>query len=172
AVEASVDPEYGRRHCDLFLDLPSKRDYPDYYVIIRQPIAMKTIRRNVKAHRYANVTDFHRDWKLMFDNARTYNEEGSMVYDDACVLQRALEATLSEKTGENFTTPMGTQSPLPAAFSAALQQSAASGTSVAPISPGATFASNGVASPTAPVPADMHVRPPGFGGTPNGTSGH
>ncbi|KAJ1746419.1 ATP-dependent DNA helicase Snf21, partial [Coemansia sp. RSA 990] len=64
AVEASTDPEYGRRHCDLFLELPSKRDYPDYYVIIKQPIAMKNIRRNVKAHRYASVADFHRDWKL------------------------------------------------------------------------------------------------------------
>ncbi|KAJ2882680.1 ATP-dependent DNA helicase Snf21, partial [Coemansia aciculifera] len=79
AVEACVDEEYGRRRCDLFLDLPSRRDYPDYYVIIRQPIAMKTIRRNVKAGKYASVGDFHRDWKLMFDNARTYNEEGSMV---------------------------------------------------------------------------------------------
>ncbi|KAJ2677526.1 ATP-dependent DNA helicase Snf21, partial [Coemansia sp. RSA 1285] len=75
AVEACVDPEYGHRRCDLFLELPSKRDYPDYYVIIRQPIAMKTIRRNVKAHRYASVRDFHRDWLVMFNNARTYNEE-------------------------------------------------------------------------------------------------
>ncbi|KAJ1727639.1 ATP-dependent DNA helicase Snf21, partial [Coemansia biformis] len=115
AVEACADPEYGRRRCDLFLELPSRRDYPDYYVIIRTPIAMKAIRRNVKAHRYASVADFHRDWKLMFDNARTYNEEGSMVYDDACALQRALEGKLSEATGDDYATPMGAQLPLPAA---------------------------------------------------------
>ncbi|KAJ2021899.1 ATP-dependent DNA helicase Snf21 [Coemansia sp. S610] len=120
AVEACVEEEYERRRCDLFLDLPSRRDYPDYYVIIRHPIAMKTIRRNVKAGKYASISDFHRDWKLMFDNARTYNEEGSMVYDDACEMQRALEETMSRLTGEDYTTPIGTQSPLPTALSAAL----------------------------------------------------
>ncbi|KAJ2493239.1 ATP-dependent DNA helicase Snf21 [Coemansia sp. RSA 2050] len=120
AVEACVEEEYERRRCDLFLDLPSRRDYPDYYVIIRHPIAMKTIRRNVKAGKYASISDFHRDWKLMFDNARTYNEEGSMVYEDACELQRALEETMSRLTGEDYTTPIGTQSPLPTVLSAAL----------------------------------------------------
>ncbi|KAJ2646153.1 hypothetical protein IWW42_005904, partial [Coemansia sp. RSA 1085] len=88
---------------------------------------------------------------LMFDNARTYNEEGSMVYDDACILQRTLEATLSEKTGESFESPIGTKSPLPAAFNAAMQKPA----ETAPVatnagSPDATFAGNQV-SPAAPV---------------------
>ncbi|KAJ1725303.1 ATP-dependent DNA helicase Snf21 [Coemansia erecta] len=122
AVESCIDPEYGHRRCDLFLELPSRRDYPDYYVIIRQPIAMKNIRRNVKGHKYANVADFHRDWKLMFNNARTYNEEGSMVYNDACQMQRALEDKLNELTGEDYHTPIGTQSPLHPAFTASLQK--------------------------------------------------
>ncbi|KAJ1958911.1 ATP-dependent DNA helicase Snf21, partial [Dipsacomyces acuminosporus] len=122
AAEACLDPEYGRRRCDLFLDLPSKRDYPDYYMIIRQPIAMKTIRKRVKALHYASVADFHKDWKLMFDNARTYNEEGSFVYVDACEMQNALEDALEKMTGESYHTPIATQSPLPPAFSAALQQ--------------------------------------------------
>ncbi|KAJ2754990.1 ATP-dependent DNA helicase Snf21 [Coemansia pectinata] len=122
AVEACIDEEYERRRCDLFLDLPSRRDYPDYYVIIRHPIAMKAIRRNVKAGKYASISDFHRDWKLMFDNARTYNEEGSMVYEDACEMQRALEETMSRLTGEDYTTPIGTQSPLPASLSTVLAQ--------------------------------------------------
>ncbi|KAJ2856997.1 ATP-dependent DNA helicase Snf21, partial [Coemansia erecta] len=113
AVEACVDPEYGHRRCDLFLELPSRRDYPDYYVIIRKPIAMKTIRRNVRANRYASVHDFHRDWLRMFNNARTYNEEGSLVYQDACEMQTALEDRLSEITGEDYHTPIRTQSPLP-----------------------------------------------------------
>ncbi|KAJ2841627.1 hypothetical protein IWW36_006197 [Coemansia brasiliensis] len=79
----------------------------------------------------------------MFDNARTYNEEGSMVYDDACILQRALEATLSEKTGESFASPIGTKSPLPAAFNAALQKSGETApVAENPVSPGATFATN------------------------------
>ncbi|KAJ2374000.1 ATP-dependent DNA helicase Snf21 [Coemansia sp. RSA 2611] len=97
-----------------------RHDYPDYYMIICHPIAMKTIQCNVKAGKYASIGDFHRDWKLMFDNARTYNEEGSVVYEDACEMQRALEKTMSHLTGEDYTTPIGTQSPLPTALSAAL----------------------------------------------------
>ncbi|KAJ2028976.1 transcriptional regulator [Coemansia sp. S610] len=119
-IEACVEAECGCRHCDLFLDLPSRHDYPDYYMIICHPIAMKTIQCNVKAGKYASIGDFHRDWKLMFDNARTYNEEGSVVYEDACEMQRALEKTMSHLTGEDYTTPIGTQSPLPTALSAAL----------------------------------------------------
>ncbi|KAJ1938183.1 ATP-dependent DNA helicase Snf21, partial [Linderina macrospora] len=122
AVEACIDPEYQRRRCDLFLEVPSKRDYPDYYVIIRHPIAMKNVRKKVKSASYLAVEDFHKDWKLMFDNARTYNEEGSMVYEDACEMQKALEDTLEKMTGRNYHTPIGTQSPLPAAFNLALQQ--------------------------------------------------
>ncbi|PIA19072.1 hypothetical protein COEREDRAFT_6225 [Coemansia reversa NRRL 1564] len=67
----------------------------------------------------------------MFDNARTYNEEGSMVYNDACALQRVLEEKLGELTGANYTTPMGTQSPLPATFSVALQSSGVASASAA-----------------------------------------
>ncbi|KAJ2820322.1 ATP-dependent DNA helicase Snf21 [Coemansia sp. 'formosensis'] len=120
AVEACIDKEYERRRCDLFLDLPSHRDYPDYYTTIRHPIAMKTIWCNVKAGKYALLGDFHRDWKLMFDNARAYNEEGSMVYKDACEIQQTLEETMSRLTGEDYTTPIGTQSPLPASLRTAL----------------------------------------------------
>ncbi|ORX71159.1 hypothetical protein DL89DRAFT_274414 [Linderina pennispora] len=79
AVEACIDPEYQRRRCDLFLEVPSKRDYPDYYMIIRHPIAMKNIRKKVRSAHYLTVEDFHKDWKLMFDNART----------DACEMQKA-----------------------------------------------------------------------------------
>ncbi|KAJ2796886.1 ATP-dependent DNA helicase Snf21, partial [Coemansia helicoidea] len=135
AVEACTDPEHGRRRCDLFLELPNRRDYPDYYVIIRHPIAIKVIRRNVKAHRYASVADFHRDWRLMFDNARTYNEEGSLVYDDACALQRALEAALSTATGDDYASPMGSQ-PLPAPPAAVAADAPPAAPAVHPAAPG------------------------------------
>ncbi|KAJ2161476.1 ATP-dependent DNA helicase Snf21 [Coemansia sp. RSA 552] len=165
-VESSVDPEYNREHCQLFLELPSKRDYPDYYVIIRHPIAMKTIRRNVKAGRYASVDDFHRDWKTMFDNARTYNEEGSMVYDDACILQRALEDKLSEMTGESFSTPVATQAPLPAAFSAALkqqqqQQQQTGAGAPPPAAPASLDPPAAAALPPQPAEANNTFAPPG-----------
>ncbi|KAJ2794575.1 ATP-dependent DNA helicase Snf21 [Coemansia furcata] len=120
AVKACIDKEYECHQCDLSLDLPSHRDYPDYYTTIRHLIVMKTIWCNVKAGKYASLGDFHCDWKLMFDNARAYNEEGSTVYKDACEIQWTLEETMSQLTGEDYTMPIGTQSLLPASLSTAL----------------------------------------------------
>lgn len=38
------------------------------------------------------------DWRLMFNNARTYNQEGSWVYVDAEEMHNILETTFREET--------------------------------------------------------------------------
>jgi ATP-dependent helicase STH1/SNF2 len=63
--------------------LPSKRDYPDYYKVIKNPISMKKIRTN----RYKSGLDFKQDFYTLFRNAQTYNEESSIVYKDSVKLQ-------------------------------------------------------------------------------------
>jgi len=67
--------------------LPSKKDYPFYYQIIAKPIAMDTIKKKIKNNNYKSVKQFRDDWNLMFNNARTFNEEGSQVYNDADKMQ-------------------------------------------------------------------------------------
>ena len=62
--------------------------YPDYYEVIKQPIAMATIRKRITANTYKLATDYRADWRLMFNNARTYNQEGSWVYIDAIEMER------------------------------------------------------------------------------------
>jgi len=91
AVMACED-DTGRRRCELFKDLPDKRDYPDYYQLIKQPIALSHIRKRTNANTYKTVTAYRADWKLMFDNARTYNQEGSWVYIDAEEMEKVFEA--------------------------------------------------------------------------------
>ncbi|KAI9497938.1 SNF2 family N-terminal domain-containing protein [Zychaea mexicana] len=85
AVEESTeeDEETYRKRCTLFMDLVSKRDYPIYYTMIKSPIAMKMIKKRIHSPYYRNVAQFRNDFHLMFDNARTFNEEGSIVYEDA-----------------------------------------------------------------------------------------
>ncbi|KAI9497923.1 Bromodomain-containing protein, partial [Zychaea mexicana] len=70
-----------RKRCALFMDLVSKRDYPIYYTMTKRPIAMKMIKKRIHFPYYRN--DFH----LIFDNARTCNEEGSIVYENADEMQ-------------------------------------------------------------------------------------
>ncbi|KIJ59828.1 hypothetical protein HYDPIDRAFT_99946 [Hydnomerulius pinastri MD-312] len=97
AVLACEDSD-GRKRCELFRELPDKRDYPDYYQLITQPIALSTIRKRVNTGYYKSVTQYKEDWKLMFDNARTYNQEGSWVYIDAEEMEKVFHATLTKVT--------------------------------------------------------------------------
>uniref|UniRef100_A0A665VQD3 Protein polybromo-1 n=1 Tax=Echeneis naucrates TaxID=173247 RepID=A0A665VQD3_ECHNA len=69
----------GRRLCDLFMIKPSKKDYPDYYKVILEPMDLRTIEHNIRTDKYMTEDSMVEDMKLMFRNARHYNEEGSQV---------------------------------------------------------------------------------------------
>ncbi|KAM9094682.1 protein polybromo-1 isoform X18 [Sarcophilus harrisii] len=84
------EPGTGRRLCDLFMVKPSKKDYPDYYKIILEPMDLKIIEHNIRNDKYAGEEAMMEDMKLMFRNARHYNEEGSQVYNDAHILEKML----------------------------------------------------------------------------------
>ncbi|EJT98968.1 hypothetical protein DACRYDRAFT_56374 [Dacryopinax primogenitus] len=86
AVAACTD-DGGRKRCELFREPPSRKLYPDYYTIIPNVIAMSAIRKRMNSGGYSTVAEFRADWRLMFTNARTYNQEGSFVYVDAVALE-------------------------------------------------------------------------------------
>ncbi|XP_053529985.1 protein polybromo-1 isoform X5 [Ictalurus punctatus] len=90
AVTEARELGTGRRLCDLFMVKPSKKDYPDYYKIILEPMDLRTIEHNIRADRYANEDAMVEDMKLMFRNARHYNEEGSQVYNDTNTLEKIM----------------------------------------------------------------------------------
>ena len=56
--------------------------------MIHSPIALSHMRKRISAHQYKTVTQFRDDARLMFSNARTYNQEGSWVYIDAIEMER------------------------------------------------------------------------------------
>lgn len=72
-----------RHRCDLFLQLPSKKQYPEYYQIILRPIAMDMIKKRMRSAFYKTASQFRDDFHQMFQNARTFNQEGSWVYVDS-----------------------------------------------------------------------------------------
>jgi len=97
AVLACED-EHGRKRCELFRDLPDRRDYPDYYQLITHPIALSTLRKRGTTNHYKSVQQYRDDWRLMFNNARTYNQEGSWVYIDAEEMEKVFDATFDRVT--------------------------------------------------------------------------
>ncbi|KAH7926188.1 hypothetical protein BV22DRAFT_1033109 [Leucogyrophana mollusca] len=93
AILACTD-ENGRLRCDMFRDPPHRRDYPDYYQVITQPIALSTLKKRANSGYYKSITQYKEDWDLMFNNARTYNQEGSWVYIDAEEMEKVFYSTL------------------------------------------------------------------------------
>ena len=89
----------GRTHAELFMRLPSPNELPSYYAVIRNPIDMETISRNLNGGRYASWESFCGDMQLMLDNARLFNMEGSEIYNDAQALQHVFRKSLRRYSG-------------------------------------------------------------------------
>lgn len=70
-----------------FLELPPRKLYPDYYNFIQDPIAMDMIEKRINNHQYSTLKDFSNDIALLARNAKTYNEDGSMLYNDAIAIE-------------------------------------------------------------------------------------
>ncbi|KAL4919119.1 hypothetical protein BDW62DRAFT_179982 [Aspergillus aurantiobrunneus] len=70
-----------------FERLPDKSVYPDYYVEIKDPVAIDIIKRKSKRKKYNSLDHFMKDMDLMFNNAKTYNQSESQIYKDAVDLQ-------------------------------------------------------------------------------------
>ncbi|KAL4805259.1 hypothetical protein BDV18DRAFT_140531 [Aspergillus unguis] len=70
-----------------FERLPDKSVYPDYYIEIKDPVAIDIIKRKSKRKKYNSVDHFMRDMDLMFNNAKAYNQPDSQIYKDAVDLQ-------------------------------------------------------------------------------------
>lgn len=72
------------------MDKPSRKDYPDYYEVIDQPMDMRTVNDKIKSNAYKTVPECLADLRLMFSNCMHYNEENSEIYNDAKALDKAL----------------------------------------------------------------------------------
>lgn len=63
------------------MQLPPRRDLPDYYEMIRRPVDIKKIRDRIKQHKYRSLDDLEREFMTLCKNTQTYNMEGSLVSD-------------------------------------------------------------------------------------------
>ncbi|EPS40783.1 hypothetical protein H072_5315 [Dactylellina haptotyla CBS 200.50] len=76
---------------DLFRALVPKRQFPDYYKVIKQPISINMMQKKLKSQEYtpdAVFNELEDDVFLMLDNAAEYNEPNSEVMADARVLEK------------------------------------------------------------------------------------
>lgn len=82
--------KHGRLISTNFLTLPNKRQLPDYYQIIKMPIAFDTIEAKLNRREFPNLTSLESYFKRMIANAKEYNEKGSEIAEDAERFRKAL----------------------------------------------------------------------------------
>ncbi|CAJ1070384.1 probable global transcription activator SNF2L2 isoform X2 [Xyrichtys novacula] len=82
----------GRQISKGFVQLPSKKEVPEYYELIRKPVDFRRIRERVRNHKYRSVGDLEKDVFLLCHNAQTYNLEGSQIYEDSIVIKSVFES--------------------------------------------------------------------------------
>uniref|UniRef100_A0AAQ5YMR5 SWI/SNF related, matrix associated, actin dependent regulator of chromatin, subfamily a, member 2 n=1 Tax=Amphiprion ocellaris TaxID=80972 RepID=A0AAQ5YMR5_AMPOC len=82
----------GRQLSEVFVQLPSRKELPEYYELIRKPVDFKKIKERVRNHKYRNVGDLERDVMLLCQNAQTFNLEGSQVRNASELRQRCKQS--------------------------------------------------------------------------------
>uniref|UniRef100_A0AAQ5Z6J9 SWI/SNF related, matrix associated, actin dependent regulator of chromatin, subfamily a, member 2 n=1 Tax=Amphiprion ocellaris TaxID=80972 RepID=A0AAQ5Z6J9_AMPOC len=107
----------GRQLSEVFVQLPSRKELPEYYELIRKPVDFKKIKERVRNHKYRNVGDLERDVMLLCQNAQTFNLEGSQVRNKS--LTYAESHNEGQKVSECSTIQGGVQPENGNAYSAA-----------------------------------------------------
>ncbi|KAL8939639.1 MAG: hypothetical protein Q9216_003247 [Gyalolechia sp. 2 TL-2023] len=86
---------------DPFIKLVPKNQYPDYYMIIKQPISMDMIKKKINKEEYSSLREFRNDIRLLCNNARTYNEDTSIIFQDANDIEAACVSRLKAETADH-----------------------------------------------------------------------
>ncbi|KAL5519460.1 hypothetical protein ACEPAH_1143 [Sanghuangporus vaninii] len=86
----------GRQISYDFLRLPSKRQFPDYYEIIKQPVALDDIKFQLENHAYASLEVLREELDTCFRNAKRYNQRESVIWKDAKTLQKLANKELDK----------------------------------------------------------------------------
>ncbi|GMF61890.1 unnamed protein product [[Candida] boidinii] len=87
-----LEAEDGRKRSDLFIKAPSRRFYPDYYKLIKKAVSLSELRKKLDQGFFNTFDEFLEMLKLMFTNAKIYNQEGSWVYNDAIEMEKLVDS--------------------------------------------------------------------------------
>ncbi|KAI0253274.1 Bromodomain-containing protein [Lactifluus subvellereus] len=98
-VKDAVDKD-GRSLSIDFLRLPNKRMYPDYYTIIKKPIALDKIKSQLEAGEYRSLLAVKNDLGQCFRNAKRYNLKDSQIFNDAKFLHKLISKEYVNMTGD------------------------------------------------------------------------
>ncbi|SJX63676.1 related to BDF1-sporulation protein [Sporisorium reilianum f. sp. reilianum] len=70
---------------------------PAYFQMIKKPIALRDVQKNIRSGEYADADEFNADMQLLFQNCFTFNPPGSDVYTMGEQLKTVYEEKLARK---------------------------------------------------------------------------
>ncbi|CAF0803303.1 unnamed protein product [Didymodactylos carnosus] len=70
-----------------FMRLPTQKELPEYYEMIKYPVDFNKIKKKLGEHRYRALDELERDVMLLCKNAQEFNMENSPIYEDSIILQ-------------------------------------------------------------------------------------
>ncbi|KAI9816942.1 MAG: hypothetical protein M1826_001714 [Phylliscum demangeonii] len=74
----------------------NRRTLPQYYDVIKEPMALSTVKAGINTRAYKKFSAFVRDFALIPHNAQLYNRPEAPAYQDALVIKSVLEAELQK----------------------------------------------------------------------------
>ncbi|KAJ6609377.1 Bromodomain-containing protein [Mycena sp. CBHHK59/15] len=86
----------GRILSNVFMELPSKKLWPSYYVQIKRPQCLEAILKRLKRKEYLTATDFADDVELVFSNAMAFNQDHTEIWEDALNLRDTFRQLMSD----------------------------------------------------------------------------
>jgi chromatin structure-remodeling complex subunit RSC1/2 len=98
----SANSNSGYDPTKLFQRKVNKRAVPDYYDIIKEPMALSTIKSKVAQKEYKSFASFVRDLALIPHNAQVYNRQDSQAYVDALDVKKVILQELKRLVDEKI----------------------------------------------------------------------
>merc|ERR1712066_379254 len=86
-IVIQYEDQDGRVLSDPFMKLPTRKELPDYYEVIRKPVDITKIMAKIDDGKYDDMDMMGRDFDLLCLNTQKYNEDGSLIHEDSIVLQ-------------------------------------------------------------------------------------
>ncbi|EWS72348.1 bromodomain domain protein (macronuclear) [Tetrahymena thermophila SB210] len=75
---------------------PIKEGCPDYYMVIREPMDLSTVEKNLKAHLYQSPTQFAADIHKIWKNSFIYNNRDSQIYNMTLEMEKYFSRKFKE----------------------------------------------------------------------------
>ncbi len=78
---------------------------PDYYEVIKEPVALSTLKHKQLTREYKSFAEFVRDCALITHNAQTYNRPEAGAYQDAIIMRGVMERELYQIAEQKIISP-------------------------------------------------------------------